>query len=422
MRIAASVSAASPGNNTAARTPILVLLGVAVLLIILVLLAPHEDADGGAIFNSYSANNQGTRGLYDVLSRLGFATSRNVKPLTAPPDSNSAFFLLQPAQPLTAVEQNNLLGAVRRGAVLVFTADDGEFADSLGFGVVAPSDGFYTMLGVSVAGGNPPSPVVRNPNATLQNAFPVSTVLKSKTKSGNQTFMWLDSQTDSAGTPVDSAQRLALVLGHRFGQGYAIGISSAPIVTNRLLRNPAVAVAIFRALRYANTATAVQPRSNLVVFDEYHHGFGVHADVAAAVERALSGTPVGRMTLEIMVAALILVLAFAVRPIAPLPAPSLSRRSPLEHVGALAHAYLKVNARQLATGRLIRGLRRRHPLGFPRSMPDSAYLSSLRERFPGVSMDVDRLLASLTAISHDSSDHFATTGAAVANIERAFKA
>lgn len=421
MTLPASVTRVDPAGNAASRTPIRVLLSVAALLAVFVIFAPRESGDSGARFNSYSTGAQGSRGLYEVIGRLGFAVSRNVKPLTTPPDTNSAYVLLQPAQPLTSVEQASLFGAVRRGAVLVFTADDDEFADSLGFQPVVPPDGFYTLARTSVADGNPPDTTPPDPRVAFQSALPISVALKSKSKSQNQTFLWLDRRKDGTDAPVDSSQQPALVLGHRFGRGYVIAVTPAPIVMNQIMRDPRAAIAIVRALQFANTATASQPRTGRVVFDEYHHGFGTHADVAAAIERALTETPLGRMMIEIIAAALVLLLAFAVRPIAPISAPLSSRRSPLEHVGALAHAYMQVNARRLATGRLVRGLRRRHPLGLQRSLPDSTYLSAVRDRLPVVAADVDRVLASLTADSHGSSDHFATTGAAVANIERAFR-
>lgn len=417
----ASTIRADSADNLSSRTPIRVLLIAAALLAIFVILAPQQSAGIGTMYSSYSAEAQGSRGLYEVIGRLGFTVSRNVKSLASPPDSTSTYVLLQPGQPLTATEQANLLGAVRHGAVLVFTANDDELTDSLGLQAIVPSDGFYTLSSTTVAGGNPPAPSVQDPRTVFQNTFPISIALKSRSKSGNQAFLWLDSQGDSTAARGDSAQRPALVLGHSLGRGYVIAIAPAPIVMNRVMRDPRAAIAIVRALQFANTAAVSQPRSNRVVFDEYHHGFGTHANVAAAVERALGETPAGRMTIEVIAAALVLLLAFAVRPIAPVSAPLLSRRSPLEHVGALAHAYLQVDARTLATGRLVRGLRRRHPLGLRRSQPDSAYLSALRDRLPTVSTDVDRIVASLSTDSHDSSDHFATTGAAVANIERAFK-
>jgi hypothetical protein len=143
--------------------------------------------------------------------------------------------------------------------------------------------------------------------------------------------------------------------------------------------------------------------------------------MVAAVERALTGTAPGRMAIELIAAALLLLLAFGVRPLAPVAIPPVSRRSPLEHVGALAYAYSQVNAKALGTNWLLRGVRRRHPFGVPGSLPDSDYLSALRNRIPTTAADVDSILTTLTAKSSDSSDGFATTGAAVANIERAFR-
>ena len=420
--IAASRHAAADATTRAnSVTPIRVLSVVAVLLILFIVFAPQPRADAGTPYSSYAAGASGTRALYDVLGRLGFSVSRNVKPITSPPDTTAAYVLIQPSQQLTAVEQTQLLGAVRRGAILVFTLDDAAFADSLGFEAAPPSDGFYTLRRTTVAGGNPSSSATPDARAALQAAFPVAATVASKSRSGSQTFLWLDPPLRSRRARRDSTQQPALVLGHRVGRGYAIAVAPPAIVMNQVMREPRPAIAIVRALQFASTVPGVQSRSNRVVFDEYHHGFGTHADMVAAVERALTGTPAGRMTIQLIVAALVLLLAFSVRPLAPVSVPSTSRRSPLEHVGALAHAYSQVNARSLGANRLVRGLRRRHPLGLPRALPDSTYLSALRDRLPAASADVDRISAELAPHSLDPSDHFADVGAAVANIERAFR-
>ncbi len=417
---------ASAGARTGAITPVRILSVVALLLILFIIFAPQPRSDVGTMYSSYAAGTGGTRALYDVLGRLGFAMSRNEKPLTSPPDTVSTYALIAPAQPLTSVEEARLLGAVRHGAILVFTADNEALADSLGFELSPPTDGFYSLRMTTVAGGNPTEPYTSpDPLTVFRATLPISVTVTSKSESGNQAFLWLDPSIRGPAVEkppqVDSIQRPTLVLGHQFGRGYAIAVAPAEIATNQALRQPRVAIAIVRAIQFANSAASQRSRSNVVTFDEYHHGFGTHADMVAAVEYALTETPVGRMTIEIIAAALVLLLAFGVRSLAPVSIPPVSRRSPLEHVGALAHAYAQVNARTLGTNRLIRGLRRRHPLGLPRSLPDSEYLSTLRYRIPTVSADVDRISATLAPNSPDSSDHFATIGAAVANIERAFQ-
>jgi hypothetical protein len=426
MSTASSTASRAAGFDTptggSVFTPVRVLSAAAIVLALFILLAPQEREDVGAAYSSYAVGAGGARALYETLGRLGFAVSRNETSLASAPisDSTSAYALIQPAQPLTTIEQTQLLEAVRRGLVLIFTPDDDELADSLGFELRSSPGGFYTLSRTTVAGGNPPAPPTQDPRAAFQEAFPISVTVASKSKSDNQTFLWLQSLSAVDQAISDSARRPALVLGHRFGRGYVIAVAPAQILMNQVMRQPRAAIAVVRALQFAN-GSAPSARSPRVVFDEYHHGFGVHADMPAAVVHALTDTPPGRVALEITVAALVLLMAFAVRPLAPVSIPPISRRSPLEHVGALAHAYSQVDARSLGTSMLVRGLRRRHSLGLPRSASNTTYLSALRDRLPAVSADVDRIASALAPDSPNSSDHFATTGAAVANIERAFR-
>lgn len=415
-----AVGAAAISTGTS-LLPVRILSAVAVLLVLFIIFAPQQTSDAGTMYSSYATGAGGTRALYDVLKRVGFTLGRNEKPLSTEPDSNSTYVIFNPAQPLTATEETRLLTAVRRGAVLVFTVDDDALADSLGFETTTPAGGFFTLGRTVVAGGNPPAPAGQDPRAVFQAAFPISVTVASTVKGGNQTFLWLEPPKGSRMAQLDSAQQFALVLGHRVGRGYAIAVAPAQIVINQVIREPRPAIAIVRAIQFATAFAGMPPHSNRIIFDEYHHGFGSHADMVAAIERALIETPPGRMTIELVAAALVLLLAFAVRPLAPVPATPVSRRSPLEHVGALAYAYSQVDAKALGTNRLVRGLRRRHPIGLPRSLPDSDYLSALRNRIPAVSSDVDTIVAASATTSSASSDGFAATGAAVANIERAFR-
>ena len=423
MSTASRVGGSETRTGGSVFTPVRVLSAAAALLALFILLAPQEREDVGAAYSSYAVGAGGARALYETLGRLGFVVSRNEVSLASAPisDSTSAYALIQPAQPLTTIEQTQLLAAVRRGLVLIFTPDDDELADSLGFELRSTPGAFYTLSRTTVAGGNPPAPATQDPRAAFQEAFPISVTVASKSKSGNQTFLWLQSLSAVDQATSDSAQRPALVLGHRFGRGYVIAVAPAQILMNQVMRQPRAAIAVVRALQFANGSASPTARSPRVVFDEYHHGFGAHADMPAAIVHALTDTPPGRVALEITVAALVLLLAFAVRPLAPVPIPPISRRSPLEHVGALAHAYSQIDARRLGTSMLVRGLRRRHSLGLPRSASSTTYLSALRDRLPGASADVDRIVTALAPDSPTSSDHFAVTGAAVANIERAFR-
>lgn len=428
---AAAVADRPPGfattSNRGLLLPLRILSVVAVLLTLFVIFAPQRGSDSGTMYSSYALGAGGTRALHDVLARVGFIVSRNDLPLTAGTalDTTSAYILVSPAQPLTAIEQQRLLGAVRRGMIVVLTLDDEALADSLGFEASSPPDGFHTLSQTEVAGGNPPtaSPDV-DPRALLQTSFPIAVTVASKSHEHNDAFLWIRPRKGSKEAALDSAQQSPLVLGHRVGRGYALAIAPSQIIINQMIRDPRSAIAVVRGIQFASATLGHGAHSNKVVFDEYHHGFGTHADMVAAVQHALARTPSGRVVVELIIAALILLLSSGVRPLAPVPATAVSRRSPLEHVGALAYAYSQVDARALGTNRLVRGLRRRHPLGLPRSLPDRVYLSVLRDRIPTVSGDVEMVIPALAvqpSRSRAASPSFAKIGAAIANIERAFR-
>jgi hypothetical protein len=153
-----------------------------------------------------------------------------------------------------------------------------------------------------------------------------------------------------------------------------------------------------------------------MVFAEYHQGHGMHPSVMKTIQRELAYTPAGRMVIHLLIATALLLLAMGIRPIAPRPQMRGERRSPLEHVGALAQAYGQVNATRTGLRRLIRGLRRRHPIGTLRSATDDEYLTSVAARHPAVAPDVDMLRSMLT--ERPDPERFQTAGTAIAHIER----
>ncbi|MGI8508779.1 MAG: DUF4350 domain-containing protein [Gemmatimonadaceae bacterium] len=415
-----------------------ILSAVAVLAVIFALFAPQESAGSGPDLSSYSVSLNGARGLYDVLQRLGYPVRRRTTSMSAnvfartyastsaPLDSTATYMVLRPSIPLTAVELNSLLAAVRHGATVVIAGDRGPLNDSLGFEVQRVTDGFHTIANTMVAGG---STERKRPTASLGPgtfgasalmAVPISATiaLSPGTHVRDTAFMWLVDSPTYARDERRPAPARALVIGRTFGRGYAIAVATGDLISNQLLRDGRPAIAIVRALDWtrgqrAGTAAAI-------VFDEYHHGFGIHADPMAAVQRALVSTPLGRMALQAAVAAIVLIMAFGARPLSPTASSEFPRRSPIEHVGALAHAYLQVDARRIGTDRLIHGLRRRHPLGVARSLPHDAYLAALRTQLPATAPDVNVVSV---AMAHESTkqNSFASVGAAIANIERAFR-
>jgi hypothetical protein len=165
----------------------------------------------------------------------------------------------------------------------------------------------------------------------------------------------------------------------------------------------------------APAGSAASPVRRLV-FDEYHQGYGTHANPVRAVGHFLTDVSLGRALLQAAAAGLVLLAALGPRPIAPRPRQRIERRSPVEHVGALARAYEQIGATRLATRRLVRGLRRRHAHGAWRQASDEDFLRSLAARKPATAAAVNRLLDA--AARPLTAAEFAQVGAAVDDIDQ----
>jgi hypothetical protein len=168
------------------------------------------------------------------------------------------------------------------------------------------------------------------------------------------------------------------------------------------------------AVRVLESVDSAQRRP--VVFDEYHQGYGKATSTSDVVADALINTTWGRAGLQIGAAALLYLLMIGVRPIAPVSRARYERRSPLEHVSALSRAYEAIGATGLAVQRLVRGVRRRHPLGTTTAASDAVYLARLRTRLPSLAPDVDILTSALAG--KPSTEQLVSAGAAIDHIER----
>ena len=136
-----------------------------------------------------------------------------------------------------------------------------------------------------------------------------------------------------------------------------------------------------------------------LVFDEYDQGYGTQPSMWRVSREFLFGSTVGRAFAQVIGAALILMLALGVRPIPPRDVPRIERRSPIEHVDALARAYERISATRLVARRLAAGLRRRHGHGTWSARAagtgdaDERFLSAVVAGHPGVAADAARILS-----------------------------
>jgi len=160
-------------------------------------------------------------------------------------------------------------------------------------------------------------------------------------------------------TVLASAGSVPVVLDFRLGKGRVIAWSDAYPLVNHTLKNSRAAIL------FARTA-ADAAKGGTLWFDEYHHGFSEGGSTLGGAVRFLASRAAGHAALQVTAALLGLLLLFGRRFGAPLPPPPVRRRSPLEHVEALAGAYRQARAAATARRLLMAGLARRLGRRVPR--------------------------------------------------------
>ncbi|HJR63497.1 MAG TPA: DUF4350 domain-containing protein [Gemmatimonadaceae bacterium] len=393
---------------------------LAILVVLAVLASPGMRSGEGVMrLSTYSAEPYGARGLYEVLGRLGWRVARREEPMRTPLDDGAIYALLEPPIAPTSAEVGQLLAAVRRGASLIATPEaDTPLADSLG--IRRSEFGYYPIVTVDERGdveGPAPAAVwpLLSDDATL-NYFlepaPPRSPADSIPVRGPRADTAVSMPGDTAFVHVrqNRFRTPPVILGFPVERGKIILIADAEMLRNGRLREGDGAVLAVRMMEW------LEPRGAHVVFSEYHQGYGRHADPVGVIWRALWLTPAGRATLQLLVAGALVLFAVGVRAIAPAPRGVIERRSPLEHVGALARAYQQVGATRLAARRLVRGVRRRHPLGAGASGDDAAYLDALATRLPAARGEI-RLLRRAIAQALPP-DELVSVGQAIHHIER----
>lgn len=122
------------------------------------------------------------------------------------------------------------------------------------------------------------------------------------------------------------------------------------LVTNRALRTTAAGPIVL---------ALIAGRNDAVTFDEFHHGFRAGGGLAAALLAWSGRSPWGWALWQLSAVGIIALLAAAVRFGPARPAVVRRRRSPLEHVRALATALAAARGHDVAVRLIVLGLRRR---------------------------------------------------------------
>ena len=357
-------------------------------LLAVILFTPSVDLRGTIPrLSSHSAAPGGARGLHDLARRLGWDVRRSDSRTLPAGGGRTEYAVLDPIVPLTPGEIGTLLSRVREGAGLLTVADqESPLADSLGVRASGSRSGELAWDSSSDVCPQRSRFALREP---LWDVPAIETSRRGPTTM--VTFVTLLSEW------VGSPERPAVV-GYPLGRGRVVVVSDPLLLANDVLKECRLplGVAMAGALRYLRAGDAgTRPT---LVFDEFHHGYGAQPSIRRAAARLLFDTPPGRGLLQISLAGVILLAAMGPRPLPPRPEVRVQRRSPLEHVVALATAYQEVGATRTVTRRLVQGLRRRltHGRIAPASVSDEIFLRDLAAAQPRAQEDVELVLRSLT--------------------------
>jgi hypothetical protein len=280
-----------------------------------------------------------------ALTRLGTDVSEWRRPLfelgrAAPPDRRVLFAVLAPAGSLTRPEIRNARDWVAHGGSLLLGGGTGIEA-CFGYTIEASDSARQSV-----------NEVIGAPTATPdQVPVPRSSLRR----------LDRDEQAKVTACPLlapDSAERLwrngyaagAVRLHYRSG-GEALLVADPRIFRNSTLRNTDAGPMLL------DWVLARHPRA--LVVDEYHQGFGRAGSLPGAVVQRIWNTPIAWLFLQLLVAGALVVGLAAVRFGPERPAIDRRRRSPLEHLDALASGLERTHSSQTAIELIRAGLKRR---------------------------------------------------------------
>ena len=381
---AATPAALPPGRGDWWARPRVVLPVIGALVILVAVLTPQAtDARAGdQRLSTHLSGALGAKLLYETAGRLGWRVARREdRPAPSAPTGTTIHAVLAPPIALSAEEAHDYLQAVRGGDALLLVLDERDpLADS---------------LGVSHSAGGGPLEVV--PSDTLgcpgtsrlvpplwPNGHPTLWSLRWSRRAATARTVFASTHAQLGAQGGDAAA------GFTLGRGRVAVVSDPDLLRNDVMRRCdwGTDVRVVRILEWLRDG-GVAPR-NTLVFDEYHQGYGRHASMMGTTRRFLVGHPVGRTIIQLVLAALVLLLAVAPRALPPVDVLRVERRDPLEQIDALAHAYEQVRATRTLAARLLHGVRSRVERGWSaaRARPDDAFLADAERQLPALAPDV----------------------------------
>jgi len=403
-------------------SPRMVLAALAVTLLLALLLTPEPQDGLMTTLDSRRTDARGAKALHDLADGLGWPVSRNSKALATPLDSNAVYLILEPEKQPSAAEIHAVLNAVERGAGLVVAELRREFSDSLWRRIGVESSYSYGNLTTGYRTEEQSCPAslqqrgtlsfsedhISSFGLTLESGTNADIVLATIDRNASvlrmeQAAVRERAQGDS--TAADSLMREAArssesggeraeqpaVAGFSLGKGRVMYFADGDLLRNDVLRYCPWGADVLAVRSLEWVSRDERPR---LVFDESHRNERVamwYIRLAGLIARSADGRVAGTLAL----AAIALILSLARRPLPVTSSRKLERRSPLEHVDALARAYAQAGATKTAARRLVRGLRRRHS-SLVRHGDDEEFLQRIAERHPALSEHISVLRQACT--------------------------
>lgn len=382
-----------------------ILGALAIVVLAVALLTPEEAGTNGRDASTFSTAPTGASIALELAERMGWKAERRVVPLDSTPRARTVDVVLAPSVSLGAHEVHRLLENVRGGGGLIASLDgDDALADSLGVeggrgaalldatGADCSDERFSAARILTIP------PDAREVEPPKIPDVEVTTLLSASAPRGVGMFR------GAIGFPV--------------GAGRVVVVGSSSVFGNAAVRycRWGADLAIARMLQYVRPTGGMPPT---LVFDEYHHGYGVHGGSLRAAAIYLGRTPSGHFLVQALVAGLLLLLAKAPRPLPPADVERVQRRSPIEHAEALGRAFEDVSATRTATARLLGGVRRRvgRTVAVSMSASDDEFLKAVGRMNPSLSDPIGQITG---ALEHAvPSEQFVLVGSALEQIERA---
>jgi hypothetical protein len=325
-------------------------LGLLIMLGVLLIATRDKSEEGRQVDvrrSTYLAGPDGARGLADALLRMNHPVQRfRRRPslLSTLPTNSTLLAVLDPVYDVDPLEARQVAAYGREGGDLLL-AGKGTDAAMACYGFTTDQ-----RKGDSVQ----VAPPGERPGRRA--AWTADVVLAAVSDSGRRDSTTSERTLRCNGPKIVGADTLLVTPGGRVAalrlhtkHNFVILVADGSLFSNRKMRGSDAGV-------FALGTTADYER---VVFDEYHQGFGSGGSLWGEVIAWSRDSPWGWAIWQLVAVGIIALLAGTIRFGATIPVFERKRRSPIEHLRALATALAAARGTDVAVELMVKGLRRR---------------------------------------------------------------